>query len=240
MSRTYSEKLSHYTIGRELIALRGDDGGLPKLDVLPGACAYRLRYNAAMNSKTKTKEPVHRNLNSISRLITRGLRHAPGILGVQLDAQGWVAVETLLAGLAERRRPLTHDELVQIVRENDKQRLTLSEDGKRVRAAQGHTVEVDLGLANCTPPALLYHGTVSKSLPAIRSEGLRPMKRHAVHLSSTVSTAFKVGERRGPPVILVIDAHRMALKGHRFSVSENGVWLAEAVPVQYIGFPAGK
>jgi putative RNA 2'-phosphotransferase len=190
-----------------------------------------------MNSETKTKEPVHRNFNSISRLVTRGLRHAPGILGVQLDAQGWVAVETLLAGLAERRRPLTHDELVQIVRENDKQRLTLSEDGKRIRAAQGHSIKVDLCLPGCTPPALLYHGTVGKSLPAIRSEGLLPMKRHAVHLSSTVATAIKVGERRGQPVILVIDAQRMDINGHRFSVSENGVWLTDAVPVQYIDFP---
>jgi putative RNA 2'-phosphotransferase len=190
-----------------------------------------------MNSKAKTREPVHRSLSSQSRFITRGLRHEPDILGVQLDAQGWVSVEALLAGLAARRRSLTHKELVQIVRDNDKQRLTLSDDGKRIRAAQGHSVEVDLGLEDSSPPALLYHGTVGKFLPAIRSEGLRPMTRHAVHLSSTVETAVKVGERRGPPVILVIDPQRMALDGHRFSVSENGVWLTAAVPVQYIAFP---
>lgn len=190
-----------------------------------------------MQPKTKTRKKAAYSLNNQSRYITRGLRHDPSSLCVKPDGQGWVDVDALLAGLADQNRPLSLDELAQIVRENDKQRLTMSADGKRIRAAQGHSVPVDLGLPVCEPPVVLYHGTVAEKLAAIRAEGLKAMSRHAVHLSATRAVATTVGGRRGRPVILIIDAWRMARDGYRFSRSDNGVWLVDSVPVPYILFP---
>jgi len=190
-----------------------------------------------MQSKTKTTKNAVYSLNKQSRYITRGLRHDPASLCVKPDKQGWVAVDALLAGLASLNRPLSLDELAQIVRENDKQRLTFSADGKRIRAAQGHSIPVDLGLPVCEPPFVLYHGTVAEKLAAIRANGLKPMSRHAVHLSGTWAVATAVGARRGRPVILVIDAQRMTRDGYPFFCSDNGVWLTDIVPVRYIQFP---
>jgi putative RNA 2'-phosphotransferase len=166
-----------------------------------------------------------------SRFLSLVLRHDPGKIGLTLDAQGWIAVDTLLAALPF---PLDRDGLERLVRDNDKQRFALSPDRGMIRANQGHSVTVDLALAPATPPDLLYHGTVEKFLPSILSQGLIKGERHHVHLSATVATAEKVGARRGVPVILVVAAARMHADGYRFFQSDNGVWLTEQVPAKYL------
>ena len=130
--------------------------------------------------------------------------------------------------------PITEEELAQIVAENDKQRFSFDETGKKIRANQGHSTEVDLQLQSVEPPAQLFHGTVGKFLHQILAEGLRKMDRHDVHLSKDVETATKVGQRRGKPVVLVIDSAKMAADGFKFRLSDNGVWLTDHVPPQYI------
>jgi putative RNA 2'-phosphotransferase len=122
------------------------------------------------------------------------------------------------------------------VAENDKQRFAFSADGTKIRANQGHTVKVDLRLQPRTPPDPLYHGTAAKSLVSIQKEGLKKGPRHAVHLSPDRETAVNVGGRRGTPVVLVIESGRMAQEGYVFTCSENGVWLVEKVPPEYIRF----
>lgn len=169
-----------------------------------------------------------------SKFLSLVLRHQPELAGVTLDAAGWVDVDALLAGCAARGVRLSRDELHALVAGSDKQRFALSADGRRIRANQGHSVEVELGLPAATPPARLYHGTYPGALPGIRAEGLRKGARHAVHLAADVTTAAKVGMRRGAPVLLVIRADEMAAAGHRFTVSANGVWLTEHVPVAFI------
>jgi putative RNA 2'-phosphotransferase len=171
----------------------------------------------------------------ISTYLARHLRHEPGRIGITLDPQGWVAADALIAAAAAHGFPFTHAELEHVVATNDKRRYTL-EDG-RVRANQGHTVEVDLGLPTTEPPACLFHGTVARSVAAIRAEGLRPMARHAVHLSSDRETATRVGARRGKPVVLSVDAAAMHRAGHTFRVSANGVWLVGHVPPGFLRFP---
>ncbi|MEW1548182.1 RNA 2'-phosphotransferase [Streptomyces tsukubensis] len=171
----------------------------------------------------------------VSKYLSKHLRHQPQRLGITLDSQGWVDVETLLTALAAHRMPLTRAELEHVVAVNDKRRFTL--DGDRIRANQGHTVAVDLGLPSAVPPAYLYHGTVAARLAAIRAEGLRPMARHHVHLSPDRETATRVGARRGRPVVLSVDAGAMHRAGHVFRVSANGVWLADAVPPAFLRFP---
>ncbi|WP_316526961.1 RNA 2'-phosphotransferase [Kitasatospora brasiliensis] len=169
-----------------------------------------------------------------SKMLSRVLRHEPALVGVTPDGSGWVRVDELLAGFAARGRPLTRDELDHIVATNDKRRFGYSPDGLSIRANQGHTVAVDLGLAAAVPPPVLYHGTADRHLAAIFREGLRPMARRDVHLSADTETATKVGARHGRPVVLTVHASAMAAAGHEFRLSENGVWLTDAVPPRYL------
>lgn len=171
----------------------------------------------------------------ISKYLARHLRHDPQRIGITLDPQGWVETDTLLGAAAAHGFPFTRAELEGVVAANDKRRYTI--EGTRIRANQGHTVEVDLGLPDAEPPAYLFHGTVSRSVAAIRTEGLRPMARHAVHLSPDRETAARVGARRGKPVVLTVDAGAMRRAGHVFRVSDNGVWLVGHVPPGFLRFP---
>ncbi|MFF1355821.1 RNA 2'-phosphotransferase [Streptomyces sp. NPDC058297] len=171
----------------------------------------------------------------VSKYLSKHLRHQPERIGLTLDEGGWVEIGTLLATAAAHGFRITRDELDHVVAANDKRRFAI--EGSRIRASQGHTVDVDLGLPPATPPAYLYHGTVAAALDAIRAEGLRPMSRHDVHLSPDRETATRVGARRGRPVVLSVDAGAMHRDGHTFRVSANGVWLTEAVPPRYLRFP---
>lgn len=173
-----------------------------------------------MNEKETTR---------ISKRLSLHLRHDPAAIGLTLSPDGWAPVEQLLRALK-----ITREQLDEVVETNNKRRFAFDETGTRIRASQGHSVDVDLGLADAVPPDVLYHGTVAKFLDAILREGLRPMKRHAVHLSATVDTARTVGARRGKPVILRVDAAGMTAAGHAFQVSANGVWLTAAVPPEYL------
>ena len=172
----------------------------------------------------------------ISRLLSHVLRHAPERLGITLDAQGWTSVEELIAKARKAGFTIDRALLEEVVATNDKKRFTLSEDGQSIRAAQGHSVSVDLGLAPSEPPETLFHGTARTNLDAIFLEGLKPGRRQHVHLSTNEETARKVGERHGKPVILRIDTKRMRDDGRTFVQADNGVWLTDSVPPQYLGF----
>lgn len=163
----------------------------------------------------------------LSKRLSYLLRHAPHEAGLTLEAGGWVPLAPLLKYLK-----VTRQEVERVVAENDKQRFSL--DGDRIRANQGHSVPVDLELKPQIPPAVLYHGTHPNVLASILKSGLKPMSRHHVHLSEDQETASKVGARRGKPVILTIQAARMHDAGHVFYCSENGVWLVDSVPPEFI------
>ncbi len=172
-----------------------------------------------------------------SKFLSYVLRHRPDSIGISLDMEGWADVPELLAEAAVAGIPISLDELKQIVAQNDKKRFVLSDDAMRIRATQGHSIEVDLKLTVMAPPPVLYHGTVGKFVSDIRKQGLRPMNRHDVHLSPDKETATRVAIRRGKPVILVIETYPMLRDGYQFRVSDNGVWLLPEVPAQYIKFP---
>lgn len=161
------------------------------------------------------------------------LRHAPDRFGLQLDQHGWVPVDDLLPALR-----ITRSDLDAVVASNDKQRFALHRgpDGtERIRANQGHSVPVDLGLTPRTPPDRLYHGTTAAALDSIRTGGLHRGRRHHVHLSSDVDTAHRVGSRRaGTVVVLTVQSGMMARDGYTFYRSANGVWLTHAVPARYL------
>lgn len=171
-----------------------------------------------------------------SKFLSRILRHEPNLVGLTFATGGWVQVDDLLRGMKKAGHRITLDELHQIVAENDKQRFTLSEDGRRIRAAQGHSIAVDLELAATEPPAFLFHGTTSANLDAIFASGLTPGRRQHVHLSSDQGTAMRVGARHGRPVVLRIDAAGMHSDGFILCRADNGVWLTLSVPPKYLGF----
>ena len=181
-----------------------------------------------MDSKTLTKN---------SKFLSLVLRHRPEVIGIQLDEQGWVSVETLLEQLRAHGRPLSREELAYIVAHNNKKRFSFDDSGMRIRASQGHSVRIELGYSPTPPPEFLFHGTARKNLEAIRQQGLHKGKRHHVHLSADMTTARQVGGRHGKPVILTVQAGKMQEAGFAFFLSENGVWLTEQVPVKFLEFP---
>lgn len=172
-----------------------------------------------------------------SKFLSLVLRHQPEKIGLALDEAGWASIAELLELTRASGRMLDHELLLRVVRENDKQRYAISEDGLRIRANQGHSIDVDLGLVAVVPPDILWHGTIALVLESIRAQGLVPRTRQYVHLSADRHTAEIVGKRRGKPVILQIDAARMAAAGLEFFQSANGVWLTAHVPAGCIAFP---
>lgn len=151
-----------------------------------------------------------------------------------MDREGWVPVDGLLAALGKQGMGLDRETLEHIVENNDKRRFSFSEDGTKIRASQGHSIPVELGLTPLEPPESLYHGTAQRFLGSIWKEGLVKGSRQQVHLSIDWDTARKVGIRHGIPVVLRVRAGGMFRDGYTFYRSANGVWLTEAVPRSYL------
>lgn len=173
----------------------------------------------------------------ISKTLSFWLRHRPDAAGLTVDGSGWASVDEVLGALGREQLDVDWSRLVEVVELSDKQRFELSADGGRIRARQGHSIAVEGDWSRADPPAELYHGTAERFLGAILSEGLKPMRRHHVHLSPDPETAHRVGSRRGPSVVLVVEAERLAEQGAEFLVTGNGVWLTSHVPPEFIRWP---
>lgn len=170
----------------------------------------------------------------ISKFLSLVLRHNPEIIGLRLDTEGWVDINALILGARKKGTHLSHDLIQVVVKNSDKQRFAISQDGLRIRANQGHSISVNLALPESIPPEILFHGTTKGSLSGIRQEGIKPGKRIHVHLSPDEATAKKVGSRHGLPVVLQVQTGQMHRDGFHFFMSENGVWLTGSVPIKYI------
>ncbi|MCW3092212.1 MAG: 2-phosphotransferase [Ferruginibacter sp.] len=177
---------------------------------------------------------MEKQLQHISKLMSLVLRHQPEAIGLQLDENGWANVEQLIEKINANGTKVDIATILTVVETNDKQRFSLNENKTMIRANQGHSIGVDLNLKPSIPPDILYHGTAERFLDAILKEGLTKQKRQHVHLSWQIETAKAVGIRHGKPVILHINAKAMHDDGYLFYVSENNVWLVDAVPTQYI------
>lgn len=173
-------------------------------------------------------------LVKISKYLSYHLRHQPEKLGLTLGVGGWVPVEMLLAAAAKDGFPISAEELQAVVANNDKQRFSFDETKSKIRANQGHSVAVDLQLAAVKPPEKLFHGTAAGAVDSILNQGLQKMSRHHVHLSAEIAIAKKVGERHGRPVVFIVDAAAMDAQGYRFYRSDNGVWLVDKVPPEFL------
>lgn len=179
-----------------------------------------------------------KQLKDRSKFLSLVLRHRPETIRIELDAQGWTDVATLLEQIRRFAPayvlPFDLETLHAVVSGNDKKRFSFNEDQTRIRASQGHSVSVDLGYEAQEPPESLYHGTTHKNLESIRVQGILKGRRHHVHLSPDLETATRVGQRHGAAVILTVESGRMHRENFLFYCSANGVWLTDEVPPEYI------
>lgn len=175
---------------------------------------------------------MNHDLIQLSKHLSFILRHDPASAGVELDSAGWIDIDLLLRALAKVGRNATRLDIDQLLSMSTKQRFEIVDN--RIRAAQGHSVPVRLGLPATPPPAVLFHGTVERFWATIATEGLLPQDRTHVHLSADRATAVEVGARRGTPIVLTVAARNMHVEGHPFFLASNGVWLTEAVPARFL------
>lgn len=196
------------------------------------------RLESKLNSPDSESHSMDQSFQKrTSRFLSLVLRHQPDKIGIELDESGWVEIEILLNALNRNGHELSRSQLRMIVDQNDKQRFAFSKDGLRIRANQGHSVEIELRHPAAEPPEFLLHGTPEKSVESIRESGLEKAKRHDVHLHEDLSVAKDVGTRRGKPVILRIRSGEMQRAGHTFYLTPNNVWLVDSVPAEFIDFP---
>lgn len=175
-----------------------------------------------------------KDLKQISKSMSYVLRHRPDSIGITLEPEGWIAVSELLDAFARNGQVYSRALIEQVVAENTKQRFEFDVEGQRIRARQGHSVDIDLGYEATAPPDTLYHGTATRNLDSILKQGLLKGARHHVHLSTDKDTMLAVAMRHGKPVLLSIDARRMHEDKHQFFVTGNQVWLTDHVPPQYL------
>lgn len=172
-----------------------------------------------------------------SKFMSLVLRHSPESAGIVLEKDGWVDVSKLLSGMAKHGTHLSREDLAEIVATSDKKRFAFNEDGSKIRANQGHSVDVEIRFEPRVPPEMLFHGTATRFLSSIRSKGLLKMSRQYVHLSTDKATMLQVGARHGSPVLLCVKSREMHAAGIPFYLSANNVWMTEFVAPQYIEFP---
>ncbi|MDU1891779.1 MAG: RNA 2'-phosphotransferase [Dysgonomonas sp.] len=170
----------------------------------------------------------------IGKFLSLVLRHEPQKIGIELDENGWADVSELIVKCARKNIRFNMKELEEIVVTNDKKRYSFNEDKTKIRANQGHSINIDLGLTPVEPPEFLFHGTAERSYASIMEDGIKRVSRQHVHLSKDKETAHKVGSRHGRPIILTILSGQMYRDGFEFFVSENGVWLTDYVEAKYI------
>ena len=169
-----------------------------------------------------------------SKFMSLILRHDPQKINIILDQNGWADTNALIEGMNRTGRNITFECLKEIVTTNNKQRFKFNDDHTKIRANQGHSIDVDVELRETEPPAVLYHGTATKFIKAIRNDGLISKNRLHVHLSSDEETAANVGGRHGKAVVLTIDSAGMYKNGFKFYLSDNNVWLTKVVPAKFI------
>src|ERR1700749_1673934 len=92
---------------------------------------------------------------NISKFLSLVLRHQPQLIGITLDEQGWVDVDELLKQANSNGHNLTLEILNHVVETNAKKRFAFDEKKQKIRASQGHSVEVELGYQPQTPPEVL-------------------------------------------------------------------------------------
>lgn len=175
-----------------------------------------------------------KQVTHISKFLSLVLRHQPETIGIELDQNGWADVDLLIKKSNNYGVEFDIEILKHIVETNSKKRFAFNEGFDRIRASQGHSIDIELGYTNQKPPEILYHGTGEKSVQSIFDTGLEKRNRQHVHLSSDIETAIKVGQRHGKPFVFIVLSEQMYNDKFEFFISDNGVWLTDNVPTKYL------
>lgn len=170
-----------------------------------------------------------------SKKLSFYLRHCEEPRYISLEG-GWADIDVIIRALKEKLPWMNREILEEIVEQDEKGRYSISPDGRKIRANQGHSIEgVVIKMKQVdSPPEYLYHGTAQRSLDSILKDGLRSMSRNYVHISTDYATAVKVGSRHGKPAVLQFRAADFVRDGYKLYISDNGVWQAEYVPPEYL------
>lgn len=176
-------------------------------------------------------------IKQISKSLSYWLRHRPDDIGIKVDKEGWVDISELMDKSKDKIQ-FTFEDLKEVVEQNDKKRFVLDEKNMKIRAAQGHSINVEIKFKEFIPKDFVYHGTAKRNVDAILKKGLIPQTRTHVHMSKDVETATSVGLRhsknKNDLVILKIDAMQMYRDGETLFISENDVILSKHVNKKYI------
>jgi len=174
----------------------------------------------------------------ISKFISLILRHNPKKFNFNIEYNGaWANTQDLIDLMKNNGKNVSMQDLEIVVLEDSKGRYSFNDDKTKIRANQGHSIDVDLGfkpLEKNELPTWLYHGTNSRFVDSILEIGLKPMSRQYVHLSDNIETALQVGDRRKKDNtethIFKISTIEAINQGIEFYKSENGVYLANFIP----------
>lgn len=182
-------------------------------------------------------------IQKISKFLSLTLRHKPEAIGLVLDKEGWADINLLIDLVQKSEYKLNLNTLKYIVLNNDKKRFSFDETGCKIRASQGHSIDVALGYLTVEPPKILYHGTSELNIISILNMGIKKQKRQHVHLSETLEGAIQIGKRKGNPYVFCVLSEQMYKMGFKFYLSDNNVWLIEDIPSVYVvgfqGFTGG-
>jgi putative RNA 2'-phosphotransferase len=175
-----------------------------------------------------------KQVTHISKFLSLVLRHQPETIGIELNQNGWTDFDLLIEKSNNYGMKFDIETLKHIVDTNSKKRFAFNDAFDKIRASQGHSINIELGYTNQRPPKILYHGTGEKSVQSIIETGLEKRNRQHVHLSRDIETAIKVGQRHGKPFVFIVLSEQMYNDKFEFFISDNGVWLTDNVATKYL------
>lgn len=171
------------------------------------------------------------NLYSVSRRLTRILRHSAVQDNIPILSTGYVKLSDLQK--LNLFSKITIDDFKKIVEEDNKNRFHLYEDSNEyyIRANQGHSIKhIQIDMEELKEPINdVIHGTYYKSWDLIFKEGLSKMTRQHIHFATGLPKDKNVisGMRTTCELYIYIDMKAAMEDGIKFYKSMNEVILTE-------------
>lgn len=167
----------------------------------------------------------------VSKYMSYLLRHNPEDL--EMDEEGFVKISLLLHKLREKYS-ITENFVHSVVNDPEgKKRFEIVDN--KIRAVYGHSLKVKINYPEDKTTQVFYHGTTPAYAEKILKEGLKPMKRQWVHLSTTIENAKETAKRKtSTPIILEIDAEKSRKNGIKFYKATDKIYLARYIPPNHI------
>lgn len=167
------------------------------------------------------------------------LRHDPTPL--TMDSSGWINSIDLI-----NHFNISMDDLIDIVKTNDKQRFRFNDDRSKICANQGHSkgVAEQKELSKMTSLSgediILYHGTDAIAAELIKNSYIKSGNRQHVHWTQNLELATKraknkAGWNKSKPVLITLEVKKY-LNTHKgvLYLSDNNVYLTPEISGQLL------